>query len=119
MTRREQVIQLLTAAGLALDDDDIAGRLSISRHDVNQLRRTLDAEGVTLRAEGPVGKYVNQMAQDPVTGNAPPVCAPPVTVRPRAKRSDRARRNIEALVDQFNDSIVAFEVNAAFPGPRL
>lgn len=102
-----------------MDDDDIADRLSMNRHYVNQICRGLAAQGIIVRSEGRSGKYVNQMAQHSIAGNAPTVSAPRVTARPTSKRSDRARRNVEALIDQFSESVDAFEASAAFPGPSL
>lgn len=118
-SRRDQVISLLTSVGLALDDDDIADRLSMNRHYVNQICRTLAAQGVIVRNEGRAGKYVNQIAQDSPPSHHRTVTTAEAVPRPHSKRSDRARHNVEALIDQFTDSVDAFEASAAFPGPSL
>jgi hypothetical protein len=119
MTRRQQVIDLLRAVGLELDDDEIAERLGMNRHYVNQVCRALAADGIIVRTHGPVGKYVNQFMRDPVTVHpATPTSAPSVP-RPKIKRSERARQNVDALIARFAECIDGFESSSAFPGPSL
>lgn len=121
MSRQEQIIELLAEVGLALDDDDIAFRLGINRHYVNAVCRSLGHEGVISRFDGPAGKLVNQIADttrlaDP-EAQASHVRA--IESRPRSRRADRARRNVDALVANLSDCVATFEHTAAFPGPSL
>lgn len=57
--RRAQVVRLLGEARSALDDDEIAARLAMNRHYVNQICRQLAAEGLIRREPGRSGKLVN------------------------------------------------------------
>lgn len=120
MGRREQIAGLLRDVGLALDDDDIAGRLGINRHYVNQVCRQLADAGMTTRFEGSDGKLVNRW----MDGSAIPerrVPQTPATAerRPRRKRSERARSNVDALIADFATYVQRFEGSNAFPGPSL
>lgn len=117
MNRREQVLVLLAEVGLALDDDDIGGRLGINRHYVNTICRTLAAEGVVARAPGPNGKLHNRLTSNPLAGGGSQ--AAPWPSRPRMRRVDRARRNVDALVASFSQCVDRFERSNAFPGPSL
>ncbi len=63
MSRREQALALLAEVSLALDDDDIDGRLNIDRHYVNTIYRTLAGEGVVAREPGPDGKLQTLILQ--------------------------------------------------------
>jgi hypothetical protein len=123
LDRQAQVLDLLRATGLALDDDDIGDRLDINRHYVNRLCRDLAAAGLVDRRKGSERKYVNSaLGVRDVAGerNASPV--PPDASsarRPRIGRSERARRNLDQLVDRFGQCVDAFERSNAFPGPSL
>ena len=116
-SRRDQVLELLTEVGLALDDDDIGGRLNINRHYVNTICRTLAAEGVVAREPGPDGKLHNRLVSSNPVGDGP--LAAPRTSRPRMRRADRARRNVDELIATFSECVDRFERSNAFPGPSL
>lgn len=117
MNRREQVLALLAEVGLALDDDDIGGRLNINRHYVNTICRTLDAEGVVARGPGPDGKLLNRLVSAAPAGDDPP--PRPRASRSRVRRADRARRNVDNLIATFSECVDRFERSNAFPGPSL
>ncbi len=116
MNRREQVLALLAEVGLALDDD-IGGRLGINRHYVNTICRTLAVEGVVAREPGPDGKLHNRLVSPGPVGDGPPPA--PRTSRPRVRRADRARRNVDNLITTFTECVNRFEQSNAFPGPSL
>lgn len=117
MNRREQVLALLAEVGLALDDDDIGGRLGINRHYVNTICRTLAAEGVIAREPGADGKLQSRLVSSvPVSDGPPPAPRPS---RARARRADRARRNVDSLLVTFSECVDRFERSNAFPGPSL
>lgn len=121
--RQTQVLGLLRTTGLALDDDDICGRLDINRHYVNRLCRDLAAAGLVDRRKGSDGKYVNSALNDrDVTGERIAPSAPPGASSARSQRigrSKRARQNVDQLVDRFGKCVDAFERSGAFPGPSL
>lgn len=60
MSRRQQVIDLLSAGHPTFDDDEIAARLDMDRHYVNQVCRSLAADGLVERYVGRNGKLVNR-----------------------------------------------------------
>lgn len=117
MTRQEQVVALLADVGLALDDDDIAARLGIDRHNVNAICRTLAEAGVIARELGPVGKICNRLVSSPPAGDGS--LTPPRTARRRMRRDQRARRNVDSLIATFSECVDGFEQSNAFPGPSL
>jgi hypothetical protein len=117
MNRREQVLALLAEVGLALDDDDIGGRLGINRHYVNTICRTLAVEGVVAREPGPDGKLHNRLVSPGPVGDGPPPA--PRTSRSRLRRADRARRNVDNLIATFSECVDCFERSNAFAGPSL
>lgn len=117
MNRREQVLALLAEVGLALDDDDIGGRLGINRHYVNTICRTLAAEGVVVREPGPGGKLHSRLVSAAPAGDLARQAAP--ISRLRTRRAERARRNVDALVATFSECVDRFEQSNAFPGPSL
>lgn len=117
MNRRDQVLALLAESNLALDDDDIGGRLGINRHYVNTICRTLAAEGLLARERGVDGKLRNRFV-GPTTADA--VLVPPHrSTRQSIRRVDRARRNVDALIGTFSACVERFERSSAFPGPSL
>ncbi len=118
MGRREEIIGLLRDVGLALDDDDIGGRLGINRHYVNQVCRQLAREGLVARSEGPDGKLLNRWNDGGLTEHLP-VPASLTSRKPRRKRAERARSNVEALIADFANLVHRFESSSAFPGPSL
>lgn len=119
MGRRDEITGLLREVSLAMDDDDIAGRLGIDRHYVNQVCRQLAHAGLTTRFEGASGKLVNRWIGGEA-GSQPSQVAEPVPPRqPRRKRSERARSNVEALIADFPRFVSRFERSSAFPGPSL
>ena len=83
ISRRDQVLELLAEVGIALDDDDIGGRLNINRHYVNTVCRTLAAEGVVAREPGPDGKLHNRLVSSNPVGDGP--LAAPRASRPRMR----------------------------------
>lgn len=121
--RQAQVLGLLRATGLALDDDDIGDRLGINRHYVNRLCTDLAAAGLVDRRKGSDGKYVNSALSDlDVTGERIAPSSPPGTSSarsPRIGRSQRARQNVDQLVGRFAQCVDAFERSNAFPGASL
>lgn len=117
MNRRDEVLSLLVEVGLALDDDDIAFRLGINRHYVNTICHTLAADGVVTRERGPDGKLRSHLVSTPLAGGHPASVSR--TYRPRLRRVDRARRNVDALIASFSDCVERFERSNAFPGPSL
>lgn len=121
MSRREEISSLLRHVGLALDDDDIAGRLGINRHYVNRICRELSMAGLTTRFEGPTGKLVNSWSGHFDVGEERPSAAmpPSVGLRPRMSRTARSRSNIEALIGDFSGHLSRFERSNAFSGPSL
>jgi ribosomal protein S18 acetylase RimI-like enzyme len=62
--RRDEVLGLLREVDLALDDDDIAGRLGMNRHYVNAVCRRLAEDGFIRRLRGPAGKFVNSAVDE-------------------------------------------------------
>ena len=62
MSRRQQVIDLLAVGRWSFDDDEIAERLGMNRHYVNQVCRKLAAEGTVERSFGRDTKYVNRLS---------------------------------------------------------
>lgn len=120
MGRREEIIGLLREVGIALDDDDIAGRLGINRHYVNQVCRQLADAGWTTRFEGSGWKLVNRWNDGTVPPERPVAGTPSTPVRrPRRKRAERARSNVEALIGGFSTFVRRFERSNAFPGPSV
>jgi len=117
MNRRDQILALLVEVGLALDDDCIGSRLGINRHYVNTICRALAAEGVVTRESGPDGKLRSRLVSASSAGGNPPAASR--TYRPRLRRVDRARRNVDALIASFSDCVERFERSNAFPGPSL
>jgi hypothetical protein len=122
MARRDEIVGLLRDIGLPLADDDIGGRLGINRHYVNQVCRQLAREGFVARSEGPDGKLRNrwrsgattEVVQAELTASSERVVA-----RPRIRRVERARSNVESLVGVFAECVSRFERSNAFPGPSL
>lgn len=119
MGRREEIAGLLRDVGLALDDDDIAGRVGINRHYVNQVCRQLADAGSTTRFEGSDGKLVNQWSDGGVALQSRAPGRPSSVRKPRRKRVERARTNVEALIGDFSTCVRRFERSNAFPGPSL
>ena len=105
--------------GLALDDDDIGGRLGINRHYVNQVCRQFAREGLTLVARGRMARLVNRWNDGSVVTERLPVPASLTSRKPRRKRAERARSNVEALIADFANLVSRFERSSAFPGPSL
>ncbi len=120
MGRRDEVAGLLRDVGLALDDDDIAGRLGMNRHYVNAVCRQLVDAGVTTRFRNADGKLVNRWND----GSAvPPPSVARTTTTPtrrlRTRRAARARSNVDAVIADFSTFVQRFERSNAFPGPSL
>lgn len=69
MSRRQQVVDLLSAGHPTFDDDEIAARLDMDRHYVNQVYRRLPAEGLVDRYVGRNGKLVSRLIR-PGEGSA-------------------------------------------------
>jgi hypothetical protein len=120
MARLDEIRRLLQEVSVPLDDDDIAERLGINRHHVNQICRQLAYEGPTTRSEGPDGKPRNLWRADvtipeelagPLLRGAPP--------RRRTTRLDRSRTNVEALVEGFARFVSRVERSNAFARPSL
>jgi hypothetical protein len=115
---RDEILQLLRVTRAALDDDQIATRLGINRHYVNQVSRSLAHQGLTTRYEGRDGKLVNQW-----TGTAPSALDSDVVYaarrRSRTRRQDRARSNVDALIGDFGRFVRRFESTRSFGGPSL
>jgi len=63
MSRRQQVVDLLAAGHPTFDDDEIAVRLGMNRHYVNQICRKLAGDGVVERHFGHDSKYVNRLVR--------------------------------------------------------
>ena len=119
MSRRHQVIELLSIGRRTLDDDEIAARLDMNRHYVNQVCRKLAADGMVERSLGRDSKYVNRLSDSGApTANAD-LPQPVHTTEPRRRRDVRERANIETLVADFDACISQFESSNAFPGPSL
>ncbi len=110
---------LLDEVGLALDDDDISGRLGMNRHYVNQICRRLSAEGKVTREPGTSGKLLNRLAAGDAT--APPGLTRrrEIPAKKRLPRDERARRNVANLISGFDRYLAQFERSNAFPGPSL
>lgn len=119
MARRDEIVGLLRDIGLPLDDDDIGGRLGINRHYVNQVCRQLAREGVIARSEGPDGKLRNRWRTGATVEAELPSSSERAVARPRTRRVERARSNIEGLVRDFAQCVSRFERSNAFPGPSL
>ena len=119
MARRDEIVGLLRDIGLPLDDDDIGGRLGINRHYVNQVCRQLAREGVIARSEGPDGKLRNRWRSGATVEAQLPSSSERAVGRPRTRRVERARSNIEGLVRDFAQCVSRFERSNAFPGPSL
>ncbi len=119
MTRRDQVLELLAVGNPTLDDDEIAVRLGMNRHYVNQVCRQLTADGVVERFLGSYGRLVNRLpSSDDVTAVADArVSTAPRAVR--ARRVSRGRSNVEALIADFAACVGQFESSSAFTGPSL
>jgi hypothetical protein len=121
MNRRAQIVELLQQVRLSLDDDDIAGRLGMNRHYVNQICRQLAAERWTVRVRGSAGKLLNTWIADdedvPLQGPQAPESSRPQSER--MKRRDRARRNVDLVIDHFADCLQWFEKSNVFSGPSL
>ncbi len=119
MGRRDEILGLLRDVGLALDDDDIGGRLGINRHYVNQVCRELARAGLIARSEGASGKLVNRWVGGSTEVLSAPVAVPAVGSRPRGRRAERVRSNVDALIADFARFVLRFERSNAFPGPSL
>lgn len=120
MGRRDEIANLLRRyVGLALDDDDIADRLGINRHYVNQVCRQLARAGLISRHEGPGGKLVNRWTGANSVVSMPPTAVPPPARPPRRSRVERARSNVDTLTDEFPRFVLRFERSSAFPGPSI
>lgn len=119
MSRRQQVIDLLRSVGIELDDDEIAERLTMNRHYVNRVCRTLAADGIIARTHGPAGKFVNHFIHGTPGLKSTLPTPRPSSARPKIKRSERARHNVDALIAQFTACVDTFETNSAFSGPSL
>jgi hypothetical protein len=122
--RVNQVLELLEQVGLALDDDDIADRLNMNRHYVNQVCRRLADSGTIHRHVGAAGKVVNSVApRGPAEaahgGTEASFSADHLVGTPRLRRDVRARQNVEKVISTFSDCIAYFERSEAFPGPSL
>ncbi len=62
MTNRDQVLSVLAAASVPLDDDELSRRTGISpRQTINRTCNRLADEGLVLRVTGPDGKIVNSL----------------------------------------------------------
>jgi hypothetical protein len=109
----------LREVGLALDDDDIGGRLGINLHYVNQVCRELARAGIITRKEGSGGKLVKRWAGGDAERPQASVAGRAVVSRPRRRRAERARSNVDALIDDFPGCVLRFERSNAFPGPSL
>ncbi len=116
MRRRDEIVGLLRDVGLALDDDDIGGRLRINRHYVNQVCRGLAREGLIARSEGPDGKLRNRWL-DGIDETEPPAAGERRRRQPRRTRIERSRSNVEALIAGFAQFVTDFERSSAFSGP--
>ena len=60
-TLSSRILELLDRE-MALDDDQLAGRLGIVRQQVNQTCRRLEREGLLIRERGAQGKIVNRLS---------------------------------------------------------
>jgi len=120
MSRLDEITALLRDGGVPPDDDDIADRLGINCHYVNGICRQLATEGLTTRSEGPDGKLRNLWRGGATTSAKAPasVIRAPAS-RPRKTRSNRARSNVENLVEGFSGFVNRFERSKAFTGPSL
>lgn len=119
MSRRQQVVDLLAAGHPTLDDDEIAVRLGMNRHYVNQICRKLAADGVVDRYFGRDSKYVNRLVRSDDSSAASDAHSPMPSAVTRVRRVDRARSNVEALITDFDACVRKFESSNAFPGPSL
>jgi hypothetical protein len=119
MGRRDEILGLLRDVGLALDDDDIGDRLGINRHYVNQVCRELARAGLIARSEGASGKLLNCWVGGTTEVLSAPVAVPAVGSRPRRRREERIRSNVDALIADFPRFVLRFERSDAFPGPSL
>jgi len=122
MTRRDEVLRLLRLVGLPLDDDDIADRLGMNRHYVNQVCYRLAADAVIRREAGPGGKLLNSVAERGDTQESHKVAIQSLTPparRRRVRRQDRARRNVGELLSGFDRCLAQFEQSNAFSGPSV
>lgn len=119
MSRRQRVVDLLATGHPTLDDDQIAVRLGMNRHYVNQICRKLAADGVVERNLGRDSKYVNRLVRSdylPAVADPAALTAPSVN---RLHRVGRGRSNVEALIADFDACVRQFESSNAFPGPSL
>ena len=98
MSRRQQVIELLSIGRRTLDDDEIAARLDMNRHYVNQVCRKLAADGTVERFLGRDSKYVNRLVDTGAPTASADLLQPAHTTEPRRRRDVRERANIETLV---------------------
>jgi hypothetical protein len=120
--RRAQVLAVVCANRIPLDDDQIALRAQMNRHYVNAICRQLAAEHLITRERGSGGKLVNaaidlgQPIASVAAGTPRAVSARP---GPQRRFSDRRNDNIEELVEGFASYVTAFEASQAFPGPSL
>jgi hypothetical protein len=119
MGRRDEILGLLREVGLALDDDDIGGRLGINRHYVNQVCRQLARAGLIARSEGPDGKLVNHWVGGTTVARPAPVAPPASSGRPRRGHAERIRSNVDSLIADFPRFVLRFERSNVFSGPSL
>jgi hypothetical protein len=79
-TLKDRILGTLRVTSHALDDDELAGRLDVTRQQINQVCNRLAREGLLCRYVGPQNKLVNEMTE----GHEPPV---PVNQQSRAPSS--------------------------------
>lgn len=123
MTARQDEILQALEEGRELDDDQIAELIDANRHYVNAVCRALAGDGLIERKKDPLlGKIVNRATgteRQPVS--VPTASAsgmPPRTAR-RTSSAQRARQNVDELVQNFDACLRHFESSNTFPGPSL
>jgi hypothetical protein len=115
--RRQQILELLRVGHPAFDDDEIAVRLEMNRHFVNQVCRGLAADGLIARSVGPQGKLVNRLLSVPEErANAASASQRSST---SGGQTSRSHPNVTALISDFEACVAQSESSNAFPGPSL
>jgi hypothetical protein len=119
--RKSQVLRILRASCVPLDDDQIAAAAQMNRVYVNVICRQLAGEGLIVRSQGVAGKLVNTIDPDqlPDPLAATPGVRAPAVPRLRRRTVGWQAERIRELIANFSRCVAEFEASEAFTGPSL